>query len=116
MHHASEAGDVDALANAVLRRRTDIVALLTELGASTELSPGDRVVAALARGEQPDGPLPEQLDADSQEVIILGALSGQLERVVDTLGPNFFGHVGGGPPGTLLHHSAWVAIRGSSRG
>jgi len=97
-----------AYANAVLRGRTDIVALLTELGASTELSPGDRAVAALARGERPDGPLPEQLDADSQEVIILGALSGQLERVVDALGPNFFGHVGGGPPGTLLHHAAWV--------
>ena len=41
-------------------------------------------------------------------MIILGALSGQLERVIDALGPNFFGHVGGGPPGTLLHHAAWV--------
>jgi ankyrin repeat protein len=41
-------------------------------------------------------------------MIILGALSGQLERIVDALGPNFFGHVGGGPPGTLLHHAAWV--------
>jgi hypothetical protein len=97
-----------AYANAVLRGRTDIVALLTALGASTELSAGDRAVAALARGERPDGQLPDRLDADSQEVIILGSLSGQLERVVDALGPNFFGHVGGGPPGTLLHHAAWV--------
>jgi hypothetical protein len=80
-----------AYANAVLRGRTDIVALLTELGASTELSPGDRAVAALARGERPDGPFAEQLDADSQEVIILGALSGQLERVVDALGLTFSG-------------------------
>jgi hypothetical protein len=47
-----------AYANAVLRGRTDIFALLTELGASTELSAGDRAVAALARGERPDGPLP----------------------------------------------------------
>jgi ankyrin repeat protein len=28
--------------------------------------------------------------------------------VVARLGPGFFGHVGGGPPGTMLHHAAWV--------
>ncbi len=40
--------------------------------------------------------------------MILAALGGRLEVVVDALGPDFFGHVGGGPPGTLLHHASWV--------
>ena len=81
--------------------RTDIFALLTELGASTELSAGGIARSPPSRAaSDPNMPLPEQLDSDSQEVIILGALSGQLERIVDALGPNFFGHVGGGPPGT----------------
>ena len=40
--------------------------------------------------------------------MILAALGGRLDAVVDALGPNFFGHVGGGPPGTLLHHASWV--------
>jgi len=31
-----------------------------------------------------------------------------LDAVVDAVGPRFFGHVGGGPPGTLLHHACWV--------
>jgi ankyrin repeat protein len=30
------------------------------------------------------------------------------DLAVDALGPNFFGHVGGGPPGTMLHHASWV--------
>lgn len=72
------------------------------------LSATDRAVAALAHGDHTVGPLPDQIDADNQEVIILGVLRGQPELVVDALGPNFFGHVGGAPAGTLLHHAAWV--------
>ena len=31
-----------------------------------------------------------------------------LAREIPIFDPTFFGHVGGGPPGTLLHHAAWV--------
>jgi ankyrin repeat protein len=97
-----------AYQNAVLRGRDDLMATLAELGASTEVAPGDLAVAALARGERPPGPLPERPDADAQEVLILAALGGRLDPVVDAVGGGFFGHVGGGPPGTLLHHASWV--------
>lgn len=72
------------------------------------MSPEDLAVAALARGEAPATPLPAELGADAQETVILAALRGRLETVVAALGPNFFGHVGGGPPGRLLHHACWV--------
>jgi ankyrin repeat protein len=97
-----------AYQNAIVRGRDDLVELLAGLGASTELVAGDLAVAAVARGEHPDEPLPADVDSDQQEVLILAALRGQLELVVELLGPGFFGHVGGGPPGTLLHHSCWV--------
>jgi ankyrin repeat protein len=97
-----------AYQNAVLRGRDDAAALLAELGASTDVAPEDLAVAALARGEQPAGALPAQLDADAQETVILAALRGRLDAVVDALGPSYFGHAGGGPPGTLLHHACWV--------
>jgi ankyrin repeat protein len=97
-----------AYQNAVLRGRDDVAQLLAELGAATDLRPGDREVAAVARGERPTGPLPTELDPDQQEAVILAALNGHLELVVELLGPHFFGHVGGGPPGTLLHHACWV--------
>lgn len=97
-----------AYQNAYIRNRADVVQLLAERGASTVLKPGDRAVAALARGERPAEPLPERLDADSQEAVTLAALDGHLELVVEYLGPNYFSHVGGGPPGTLLHHTCWV--------
>jgi Ankyrin repeat len=89
--------------------------LLAELGASTDSVPGDRDVAAVARGERPEGPWPSELDHDQQEVVMLAALGCQLELVVDLLGPGFFGHVGGGPPGTLLHHACWVGNPGVVR-
>jgi ankyrin repeat protein len=104
-----------AYQNAVLRSRDDVVELLAQRGASTDVSPGDRAVAALARGEQPPGPLPAQLSPDAQEVLILAALRGHLDTIVDALGPSFFGHVGGGPPGTLLHHACWVGDPGVVR-
>jgi ankyrin repeat protein len=97
-----------AYQNAVVRGRDDLAQALGELGASTDLQPGDREVAAVARGERPTGPLPAELDPDQQEAVILAALDGHLELVVELLGPRFFGHVGGGPPGTLLHHACWV--------
>jgi ankyrin repeat protein len=99
-----------AYQNAVLRGRVEAAALLAELGASTEVAAEDLAVAALARGETPATPLPPagELSADAQETLILAALRGRLDAVVDALGPDFFGHVGGGPPGTLLHHASWV--------
>jgi Ankyrin repeat len=97
-----------AYQNAVLRGRDDVAAVLAELGASTEMRPGDREVVAVARGERPERKLPPEFDPDQQEVLILAALDGRLELVVELLGANFFGHVGGGPPGTLLHHACWV--------
>jgi ankyrin repeat protein len=97
-----------AYQNAVLRNRDDVVAFLRERGASPDVSDEDRAVAALARGERPEAPLPARLAPDQEEALILAALRGRLEEVVDALGASFFGHVGGGPPGTLLHHACWV--------
>jgi ankyrin repeat protein len=93
-------------AQAVLRSRNDVAAVLEELGASTEIDPGDRAVAAVARGERAGAPA--ELDPDAQEVLILGALRGALEAVVDAVGVGFAGVVGGSPRGTLLHHASWV--------
>jgi len=98
-----------AYQNAVLRSRDDVMALLEERGASTDVSAEDRAVAALARGEEPATPLPTPLAPDQEEVLILAALRGRLEAIAGALGADFFGHVGGGPPGTLLHHACWVA-------
>lgn len=100
-----------AYQNAIVRGRDDVAELLAELGASTELKPGDIEVAAVVRGERPARPLPNELDPDQQEAVILAALNGHLELVVELLGPSFFGHVGGGPPGTLLHHACWIGNR-----
>jgi ankyrin repeat protein len=100
-----------AYQNAVLRNRADLVALLAELGADTIVSSDDLAVAAVARGERPAAPLPAAPDADAQESLVLAALRGHLDLVVDLVGPRFFGHVGGGPPGTLLHHACWVGSR-----
>jgi ankyrin repeat protein len=97
-----------AYQNAVLRGRDDYTAVLEELGASTDVSPGDLAVAAVARGERPEAGLPAELGPDAQEVLVLAALAGRIDLVVELVGPDFFGHVGGGPPGTLLHHAAWV--------
>jgi ankyrin repeat protein len=94
--------------HAVLRGRDDQAAALAALGASTEVAEADRAVAALARGRRPDAPLPAELDPDAQEVVILAALRGHLDVVLDVLGPGFRGVVGGSPEGTLLHHAAWV--------
>lgn len=98
-----------AYQNAILRGRDEAAALLAELGASTHVAPEDLVVAALAQGKRPAEPLPDDLAADAQETLILAALDGRhLDVIVEVVGPDFFGHVGGGPPGTLLHHACWV--------
>ncbi len=98
-----------AYQNAVLRGNHELAELLASLGASTEVAPEDIAVAGLARGERPAEPLPEKLSADAQEVLILAVLRQvHLDRIVDVLGPNYFGHVGGGPPGMLIHHACWV--------
>ncbi len=94
--------------HAVLRGKGELAELLARLGASTEVDPADAAVAAIARGEGPDTPLPDVLDPDAQEVLILTALDGGLDRVVEAVGPHFSGVVGGSPEGTLLHHACWV--------
>ena len=94
--------------HAVLRARDDVAEALAELGASTEVSHEDAAVSALARGERSVALLPERLDHDQQEVIVLAALRGHLDAVVDAAGPNFRGVVGGSPEGSLLHHAAWI--------
>jgi ankyrin repeat protein/antitoxin (DNA-binding transcriptional repressor) of toxin-antitoxin stability system len=96
-------------AHAVLRNREEVAAMLGELGASTAVEPADLAVAAVARGERPATPLPNELDPDQQEVLILAVLvGGQVDLVVELLGVEFTGVVGGSPSGTLLHHAAWV--------
>lgn len=94
--------------HAVLRGKMELAAALARLGASTDLDPADAAVAAIARGERPGSALPESLDPDAQEVLILTALRGGLDPVVDAVGPHFGGVVGGSPEGTLLHHACWV--------
>ena len=94
--------------HAVLRGRGDLEETLADLGASTEVDAQDLAVAAVARGERPDTPFPDALDPDAQEVLILAALRGRLELVVELVGPNFRGVVGGSPEGTILHHGAWM--------
>ena len=97
-----------AYQNAVLRGLDEHAAVLAELGASTEVSPEDMAVAAVARGRRPQSGIPPDLGADQEEVLALSALNGNVDLVVDLVGPSFFGHVGGGPPGTLLHHASWT--------
>ena len=88
--------------------RTTSQQLLARLGASTEVDPADAAVASIARGERPTTPLPETLDPDAQEVIVLTAQRGKLDLVLDVVGPHFRGVVFGSPEGTLLHHAAWI--------
>jgi ankyrin repeat protein len=97
-----------AYQNAVLRGLDEHAAVLAELGASTELTDEEPAVAALVRGERPPNGLPAPLSNDAQEVIDSVVLRGDVDLVVDLVGPNFFAHHGGGPPGTLLHHASWT--------
>jgi Ankyrin repeats (3 copies) len=101
--------------HAVLRGRSDQAQALAELGALTAVAAEDLAVAAVTRGEPPESPLPGDLDPDAQEVLILAALQGRLDSVVEAVGPDFRGVVGGSPEGTLLHHAAWVGSRETVR-
>jgi ankyrin repeat protein len=101
--------------HAFLRGRSDQAETLAELGASTDIDPRDRAVAAVARGERPETPLPDTLDPDAQEVLVLAALRGHADLVLQLVGPQFRGVVGGSPEGTLLHHAAWVGDPGLVR-
>jgi ankyrin repeat protein len=94
--------------HARLRARDDVVRTLAELGASTEVDQADAAIESLARGERPTTPLPPHPDVDAQEVIVLAALGGHVDAVVDAVGPGFRGVVGGSPEGTLVEHAAWV--------
>ncbi len=92
--------------HAVLRARDDVADALRELGADTTVAPEDLAVAAVARGEARR--LEPPFDVDQQEVLILAALRGKLDAVVDAVGAGFAGVVGGSPEGTLLQHAGWV--------
>ena len=94
--------------HARLRARDDVARTLAELGASTEVDQADAAIESLARGERPTTPLPPHPDVDAQEVIVLAALGGHVDAVVDAVGPGFRGVVGGSPEGTLVEHAAWV--------
>jgi len=97
--------------HARLRGKDELAELLLRLGASDELDPADAAVAAIARGERPETPLPESLDPDAQEALVLAGLHGRLDVVLEAVGPGFRGVVGGSPAGTLLHHAAWIGSR-----
>ncbi|HEY1317890.1 MAG TPA: ankyrin repeat domain-containing protein [Gaiella sp.] len=94
--------------HARLRGRDDVAETLAELGASTAVDEADAAVESLARGERPTTPLPATFDVDQQEIIVLAALRGHLDAVVDAVGPGFRGVVGGSPEGSLVEHAAWV--------
>jgi hypothetical protein len=95
-----------AYQHAVLRGMPEVASTLASLGASTDVCAEDLAVAGLARGDA--AAVPRELDYDQQEVVILAALNGRLDVVVDDVRPDFGGVVGGSPWGTLLHHGAWV--------
>jgi ankyrin repeat protein len=99
--------------HAVIRGRDDLVEALAELGADTAVAPEDLALAALARGGHADGPLPD--DPDAQEVIVMTALTGRLDAVLEAVGANYAGVVGGSPRLPLLGHAAWVGDPGIVR-
>jgi ankyrin repeat protein len=101
--------------HAVLRARDEVAEALAGLGAATDVDPADRAVGSVARGERPASPLPAEPDVDTQEVLILTALFEHPGLVIDLVGPDFRGVVGGSPVGSLLHHAAWVGNAGLVR-
>jgi ankyrin repeat protein len=94
--------------HALIRGRADQTETLAALGADTTAADGDEAIASIARGERPAGTLAADLDFDAQEAVIGATLNGHVDVVVDAVGPDFMGVVGGSPGGTLLHHVAWV--------
>jgi ankyrin repeat protein len=92
---------------AMLRGAVEAAETLAALGASTELGDADAAVAAFARGESSAASLPAELDGQQRGVLILAAVTGRLEDVLDVVEPDFRGSADGSPVGTLLHHAAW---------
>jgi hypothetical protein len=85
--------------------------VLAGLGASTQVADDDRAVASVAVGGPAE--LPAELDPDQQEVLVLAALQhGHVDNVAAHVGLDRLLVVGGGPPGTLLHHACWVGDAG----
>jgi ankyrin repeat protein len=93
--------------HAVIRNRADLAETLAALGASTDTTPGDAAIAALARGERPATAL-DLDDLDVQEALIKNALFGDAALTLELAGPDLLGPVDASPFGTLLHHAAWV--------
>jgi hypothetical protein len=100
-----------AYQHAVLRNRDDVARTLEALGAKTAVDFDDLAVAAIARGERPPV-VPETLDFDQQEVLILAR---DLTLVVELYGADFRGVVGGSPQASLLAHAAWAGDLGRVR-
>jgi hypothetical protein len=67
----------------------------------------DLAVAALDRAA-----LPPVFDVDEQEALIVAALGGRVDAVVDAVGPDFAGVVAGSPELTLIQHAAWFRLSG----
>src|SRR5262249_25625486 len=93
-------------AHAVIRGRDDVTTALEQLGADTTVDAADQELARIHKGEVPQ--LPDELDPDIQEVLILAALNGNLDAVVQTVGVDFEGVVAGSPRCSLLAHAEWV--------
>jgi ankyrin repeat protein len=119
LEHGAATRGTNALAHALDDERLAQVRALLEAGADP--NEGALLAHAVRRGRGPeylrllvehgaelDTPGGETWRGDAQEVLILAALRGRLDAVVDAVGTGFCGVVGGSPEGTLLHHAAWV--------
>jgi ankyrin repeat protein len=95
-----------AYQHAIRRGRADLAETLRELGAPTDVEPGDAALNAIAAGGDV---VAAELDADAPDMLIELAMTDveTLARVVDAVGPMFSARWGGGPRGTLLHQAAW---------
>jgi ankyrin repeat protein len=92
-----------AYQHAVLRNRTQVAAVLEELGARTDVEFDDLAIAAVARGERPPF-IPREHDWDQLEALMLAP---DLTVVLEEFGPDFAGVVGGSPKVPLIQHAAY---------
>src|ERR671910_535811 len=108
----------NGLAHALDYDRIEPVRMLLKAGADP--NEHAHVAHAVRRGRGPEfvrllHEFGADLDYDVQEALILAALRGKVDLVVDAVGPDFRGVIGGSPGGTLLHHAAWTANAGAAR-